>query len=156
MLTTGTSSEKTEPSAAAGGTSTGDHVEPMALDAEGKKTLAKLHGLTGAKFDKQFATTMVQGHTKALALIKSAKSKVKDDEFTSVLSDIQSSVENHLDHAKKLAKGNSNARSAAPAEEPPTRQGRRPASTPPLPEPGVPGTMPGTNPTNPSPTPPTP
>jgi putative membrane protein len=108
-----------------------DVPEPAPLDAEGKKTLAKLRAAKADKFDKVFAKTMATGHQKALTLIKSSQNKIKHEEFGTVLGEIQSSVERHLDHAKKLeAEG---PRSEVPSDEPPTRQGLRPAATPPTP-----------------------
>ena len=72
---------------------------------------------------------MVTGHQKALSLIKSSKNKIKNEEFDSVLSDIQSPVEQHLEHAKMLS--GQGALPRPPPTDEPTRQGHRPAATPP-------------------------
>jgi putative membrane protein len=107
---------------------TGEAPPPVTLDAEGKKIAAKFRVLRGTKFDREFATKMAEGHQKALDLIKGARDKIGNDDFKSVLGDIQASVENHLEHAKKLQAG-LGAKAAVPAEEP-TRAGRRPPPTP--------------------------
>ena len=140
-----------EATRAGTGTAAAGQPPPAPLDAEGKKALSKLRAAKGDKFDKTFATTMVTGHQKALNLIKTSKEKIKNEEFDSMLSDFQSTFEQHLDHAKQLT--SSSASSATTGDEESTRQGRRPASTPPLPDPSLPPSPSMPSPSTPSPSP---
>lgn len=75
------------------------------LDAEGRRTYAKLEKLDGEKFDKQFLTTMVQGHTKALAKVKTFEKQLKSADLATLLTDARSMIENHLQRAKELQRG---------------------------------------------------
>jgi predicted outer membrane protein len=102
---------------------------PVALDAEAKQKLAKLRAQKGAKFDRDFAAAMTKGHKETLALLNTAKDKVNNDGFDSLLTDIQASVERHLDHAQKLQESTA-GQSAVPSGERAV-QGRRPPPTPP-------------------------
>jgi predicted outer membrane protein len=76
------------------------------LDAQGRQQLAKLEKLEGTAFDKQFLTMMVQGHSKALAKVKSfSKDKALDAELSLLLSETQTMVEGHLSRAKEIQRG---------------------------------------------------
>jgi putative membrane protein len=112
-------------------TLTGTTAQPVALDAEAKQKLAKLRALKGAKFDREFAAAMTKGHKEALALLNTAKDKVDNAGFDSLLTDIQASVERHLDHAMKLQESTA-GQAAVPSGERAV-QGRRPPPTPPPP-----------------------
>jgi putative membrane protein len=103
---------------------------PVALNTESKKTLGKLRALRGAAFEREFVSTMLAGHQKAVDLVKGGREKIDNDEWNAVLGDIQSSVERHLEHARRLQAAEA-ARAAVPSAQP-DRQGRR---SPPAPSP---------------------
>jgi predicted outer membrane protein len=115
--TTGTSpapsSTGSAPAAAAAPERTGlanDANMPSELDTEGRRTLARLQKLEGDKFDKQFLTTMVRGHTKVLGQIKAYEKQEKSGDLVTLLSDTRHMVEQHLDRAKALQRtGSSDA-----------------------------------------------
>jgi putative membrane protein len=121
---TGLPSERDRPTGTGTAAAVDGNPPPVALDAKGKKEVAQLRAARGARFDRAFINAMVKGHTEAIDLLKSSKDKVNHGEFDSLLNDIQSSVEKHLEHAKQL-QATSAGRAAAPAEER-TMQGRRP------------------------------
>ena len=75
---------------------------PAELDAEGRRILAKLQSLEGDKFDRQFLTTMVSDHGKALGKIKAFEKQQKNADIAGLLSDVRTMVEHHLDRAKSL------------------------------------------------------
>jgi predicted outer membrane protein len=84
-----------------------DSSVPPDLDAEGRRTLAALQRLDGEKFDRQFLTTMVRGHSKTLGEIKGFEKSQKNTEIAALLSDARTMVEHHLDRAKALQRGGS-------------------------------------------------
>jgi predicted outer membrane protein len=98
----------TPPEGAMGGTAVASDANAAGdLDAEGRRTLASLQKLDGDKFDRQFLTTMVKGHTKVLQQIKGFEKQQKNAEIGTLLSDARTMVEHHLDRAKTLQRGGS-------------------------------------------------
>ena len=92
---------------------------------------------------------MAKGHEEALALIKHRRrTRSINDGFDSLLTDIQATVERHLDHAKQLQESMQPAGPPCPSDERAV-QGRRPPPTPPPP------TRPAGRPTVPDPLDPT-
>jgi predicted outer membrane protein len=87
--------------AAAPGTAS-DITATPALDAEGKKLMAKLEKAEGDAFDKQFLTAMVKTHGKALGKIKAAQSQKLEAELAGLVSDARTMTESHLQRAKEL------------------------------------------------------
>ncbi len=123
---------------------------PVALDASSKQKVAKLKALKGARFDRGFVTAMQKGHEEALQLLETSKDKVDQPEFDALLTDLQTSVERHLEHAKQL-QDTSGGRAANPTTDERALQGRRPVPVP-TPEPvPVPDPMRAPDPTAPDP-----
>jgi predicted outer membrane protein len=77
------------------------------LDAAGRRAVTKLEKLEGAKFEKAFLTEMVKGHSKTLGKLKGAEKQAKNTELKTLLGDLRTSVQMHLDRAKELQRGGS-------------------------------------------------
>jgi predicted outer membrane protein len=92
------------PGSAAGSVSDQSPSGPV-LDAEGRRTLARLEKLEGTKFEKQFLTEMVRGHQKTLTKIKSAERRAQSPQLQSLLGELRTSVESHLTKAREIQKG---------------------------------------------------
>ena len=110
--TTGTMGTRTSPGAVAGtsapgtaGGSVSDQSPTMELDPEARRTMAKLEKLEGTKFEKAFLTEMVRGHARTAAKLKAAERQTKSTELQTLLGDIRTSVEGHLEKAKAIQKG---------------------------------------------------
>jgi predicted outer membrane protein len=80
---------------------------PMELDAQGKRTLAKLEKLEGVKFEKAYLTDMVNGHKKTAAKLKTAEKRAQNPDLKTLIGDLRTSVETHLEKAKELQKAGS-------------------------------------------------
>jgi predicted outer membrane protein len=76
------------------------------LNAEGRRTLTRLEKLEGVKFEKQFLTAMVSGHQKTLAKLRSAERRAQTPALQSLLGELRTSVESHLEKARNIQKGN--------------------------------------------------
>jgi predicted outer membrane protein len=81
--------------------------QPAELDAQGKRTLAKLEKLEGVKFEKAYLTQMVNGHAKTAAKLKTAEKRAQNPELKTLVGDIRATVETHLEKAKELQKAGS-------------------------------------------------
>jgi predicted outer membrane protein len=90
-----------------GDTTASDASSTSDIDAEGRRTLAALQRLEGDKFDRQFLTTMVRGHSKALSDIKGFEKQQKNTDIANLLGDARTMVEHHLDRARALQRGGS-------------------------------------------------
>jgi putative membrane protein len=77
--------------------------------------LQKLQGLTGPDFDHQFGQMMVTSHTKAIDLVKKARSQTTDSEFRDLLDGILPKLQQHQSMAKAMSKA-------------PSTMGRRPST----------------------------
>jgi predicted outer membrane protein len=62
----------------------------------------RLKGLSGAQFDRAFATAMVQGHQQAVQLVRNALSQAQDAQFKSLLTDTLPVLQKHLQLAQQL------------------------------------------------------
>ena len=107
-----------------GGTGKGQGAAAGAMDPEAKKMLQQLRTLKGPQFDRQYVMAMVQGHEKALTLVSTARERSTNEDFKSLLGDVQGELQKHLDHAKEL-QGKLSGQAGAPSERP-SSQGRRP------------------------------
>jgi predicted outer membrane protein len=80
---------------------------PAELDAQGKRTLTKLEKLEGVKFEKAYLTDMVNGHKKTAAKLKAAEKRAQNPELKTLIGDLRTTVETHLEKAKELQKAGS-------------------------------------------------
>lgn len=72
-------------------------VEAM-LDAEGKKKLADLKGMSGAGFDKAYVTAQLDGHKKLLDIQEDYLKVGQNREHLSVAKLARGQVKEHIDH----------------------------------------------------------
>jgi putative membrane protein len=107
---------------------------PADLDAEHKQVQARLEKLDGAAFDKAYASEMVNGHKKMIALFEQA-SKSKDADIRAYAEKTLPTLKEHLSHAQKAA-------TAAGAMS--TTSGTKPSTD--KPDTTTPGTTPGATP----------
>jgi putative membrane protein len=70
--------------------------------AEHQKCLDKLKDLKGAEFDKEYMTEQVKGHEIAVREFKRAKAEATDSGVKDFASKSLSTLEKHLDIAKKI------------------------------------------------------
>jgi putative membrane protein len=75
---------------------------PTDLDAEHKQVQSRLEKLDGAAFDKAYASEMVNGHKKMIALFEQA-SKSKDADIRAYAEKTLPTLKEHLSHAQKAA-----------------------------------------------------
>ncbi|BCG48564.1 outer membrane protein-like protein [Citrifermentans bremense] len=78
--------------------------KPAKMDAKHKKMVDQLNALSGAEFDKKYAKEMVKDHEKDVAKFKKASGKVKDPEIKAWVDKTLPVLEQHLQHAKDMAK----------------------------------------------------
>lgn len=71
---------------------------------EHKASLEKLRGLQGMEFDREFLTTQVQDHDKAIALVSEAESTYKKDPVGKLAGDLLPHLRHHRDEASRLLK----------------------------------------------------
>jgi len=77
---------------------------PASLDAEHKKAVDKLSGMSGAAFDKAFMTQMVTDHKKTVALFEKAASGSKDPDIKAFASKTLPTLKEHLKMAEETRK----------------------------------------------------
>jgi putative membrane protein len=78
---------------------------PTAIDAEHNKAMiTPFEKLKGAAFDKKYATEMVAGHTKALAIYKKEADDAQSPALKSYAQQVVTVLQKHLDGAKDLEK----------------------------------------------------
>lgn len=78
---------------------------PTAIDAQQDKTvIGPMHKLKGAAFDHKYATAMLAGHTKALALYNRETQDATSPAIKSYTQLAIPVLQKHLDGARKLAK----------------------------------------------------
>jgi putative membrane protein len=63
---------------------------------------ARLQGETGSEFDKDFASTMVDEHDKAIEMVRGARDTVTDSELRTMLGDALPKLEKHRKMAQDL------------------------------------------------------
>lgn len=96
------------------------------LGAEGRQALAKLRGLRGQAFDRQFITMMVQDHQKAVERVRQTEQQVQHEGLKSLLGEIGGSLQEHLEQARELQQQVGVAQTSGEQQERPAQQGRRP------------------------------
>jgi putative membrane protein len=104
------------------------------LDAEHKQAQSRLEKLEGAAFDKAYASEMVYGHKKMIALYEQA-SKSKDAQIRAYADKTLPTLKEHLSEAQKAATAvgvMSTTSGTKPATEKPdtSRPGTTPGTTP--------------------------
>jgi putative membrane protein len=72
------------------------------LPAEKKQALERLRSLHGDELDSAIVREMRAGHEKALAMLAKAKDGLNDPEAQKLLSETLSTIQSHLDQAKRL------------------------------------------------------
>lgn len=77
---------------------------PVDLDEDHKKDYARLNGLSGAAFDKEYMDLMVSDHSKALDLFTEEAKDTKDAKFKAVVIKGKSMVAAHKNMAYDLQK----------------------------------------------------
>jgi predicted outer membrane protein len=81
---------------------------PMSDDAdraahdEAMQKLAKLEGLKGAEFDREFIAMMVDGHNQELTRVATGMPMASDEQFKALLGKTQGSLQKHLDLARAI------------------------------------------------------
>jgi putative membrane protein len=64
--------------------------------------MAKLHGLSGEEFDKEFATMMVDEHAKTIEFVTSTRDGAADPALKAMLTKLLPTLEKHRAQAQKL------------------------------------------------------
>jgi putative membrane protein len=82
-----------------------DITVPTDVTAEQKQTYDKLAKLSGSAFDRELAQTMVADHKKDIAAYQKEAMTGKDSEIMDLAKDTLPTLEEHLEHAQKLAGG---------------------------------------------------
>lgn len=77
---------------------------PAKLAPKHKKMVNKFADLSGQEFDKKYAKGMVKDHTKDVAKFKKMSAKLKDPEIKGWVDKTIPVLEQHLLHAKDMAK----------------------------------------------------
>lgn len=73
------------------------------MDPKHQKMMDHLSGLSGAEFDKAFATHMVQGHKKSIAKFKQAAANTEDTEISEFAKKTLPTLQEHLTAIQKWA-----------------------------------------------------
>lgn len=99
--------------------------EPSAahLTAEAQSTLDRLNQAKPKQFESVFLTTMMEGHQRAVDKLQAAQSQVTNEDLRSLIGEVRSTVEGHLEKARELQEESGQA---ATPTSPRTQQGRRP------------------------------
>jgi putative membrane protein len=101
---------------------------PAGNDQEAKDMdkMDRLRNLTGAEFDRTFASTMLEGHQKAIDLVQSARDTVTDGQLKGMLGQLLPTLEKHRQIAQNLV-STQNVSTDEETGAKSTVQGRRPA-----------------------------
>ena len=87
---------------------------PDAIDAKNNKTMIDpFQKLKGAAFDHRYASEMVAGHTKAIAIYKKEAADAQNPALKSYAEDALPVLQKHLDGAKDLEKAKASKTSEA-------------------------------------------
>lgn len=70
--------------------------------AEMDETYQRLANLSGAEFDREFITTMIDEHEKAIELVRTSTDQVRDTEFRSHLRRVLPTLEQHRKMAQTI------------------------------------------------------
>jgi putative membrane protein len=111
---------------------------PMEMDAQHKQVQARLDKLDGAAFDKAYASEMVNGHKKMIALFEQA-SKSKDADISGFAQKTLPTLKEHLSLAQKAAASAGATSSTSGTSKPATSKPdtSRPGTTPGATTPGT-------------------
>jgi putative membrane protein len=77
---------------------------PTALEGKQKSTVERLSKLSGAEFDRQYMTAMVNDHKEDVSKFQSESSKAKDPEVKQFASKTLPTLKEHLQLAESTAK----------------------------------------------------
>jgi putative membrane protein len=72
------------------------------LEKEHNATLNNLKRLKGPDFDREYLKAMEEGHTKAIDMLKTAKSSVDEPRASRLFEELLPTLENHHDRAASL------------------------------------------------------
>ena len=79
---------------------------PDAIEAaQNKALIGPFHKLKGKTFDQRYIHTMIEGHTKAIAIYKKEAEDATSDSIKSYAQTALPVLEKHLDDAKLIAQG---------------------------------------------------
>jgi putative membrane protein len=67
-----------------------------------KAEVEALRAMRGAEFDRQFASMMVKGHEKAIAMVNQGMSQTSDAQLSALLKELLPKLEKHLQTAQQL------------------------------------------------------
>jgi putative membrane protein len=100
---------------------------PAGTDQEAKdqEKMDRLRNLSGAQFDREFATMMAEGHQKAIEMVQAAQGRVNDPALRTMLTQLLPTLQKHHDIAESLAGSLRNVSSDTNMPE----TGARPSST---------------------------
>jgi putative membrane protein len=77
---------------------------------EHAQMMTKLRSLSGAEFDREFATGMVKGHQDTLMMIDQSMTSAESDDMRKLLDDVKPTIQRHLEKAQKLVEKVANDR----------------------------------------------
>jgi putative membrane protein len=98
--------------------------EGMEQAAKDQRQMERLRSLSGADFDRLFATTMERDHERAIDAVQNARGNVTDPNLRALLGQLLPTLQRHRAMAQALLVKVSAAPSASPAT---AAQGRRPS-----------------------------
>lgn len=78
---------------------------PKDIGSQHQKQMSQLQGLSGAQFDKAFATTALKDHAQTIDLFQKEAQQGQDAAVKQYAQSMLPSLQHHLDMAKDLAKG---------------------------------------------------
>jgi putative membrane protein len=81
----------------------------QAEDRSDQQNMDQLHHLSGAAFDRQFASAMQEGHAKTITAVTSAQSAVGDKQLKALLGNLLPTLRKHEQTAEKLVNGGAHA-----------------------------------------------
>jgi putative membrane protein len=73
------------------------------MDSKHQKKLDKLQGLSGAEFDREYATAMLKDHHKEIAKYEAASRNIQDPEIQQYVQTTLPKLRQHLQHAEHTA-----------------------------------------------------
>jgi putative membrane protein len=81
----------------------------QAEERSDQQKMDSLHHLSGADFDRQFASAMEEGHAKVITLVTNAEGAVSDKKLKSLLRGLLPTLKKHERTAQELANGGPHA-----------------------------------------------
>jgi putative membrane protein len=98
-------------------------------EAKDQDKMDRLRNLSGAEFDNQFASTMAEGHQKAIDLVQTSKDTVSDTQLRTMLTQLLPTLQKHEHMAQAVQSSTQNAANQDTGTTPKTTQGRSSGST---------------------------